>query len=69
MFVLTVDGMSCQNCIRHVTAAIRSQDPKAIIEIKLAENLVYVETKTDLEKIKRALDNDGYHVLQSEIRP
>ena len=69
MFVLTVDGMSCQNCIRHVTAAIRSQDPKAIIEIKLAENLVYVETKTDLEKIKRALDNDGYHVLQSEMRP
>ena len=68
MFVLTVAGMNEQSH-RHLTAAIQSQDPKARIEIKLTERLVYVETKAELEKIKRALENDGYRVAHSEMRP
>lgn len=69
MFVLTVAGMTTPRCVQHVTNAIHSQDSRARVEVKLGESLVYVETKADLEKIKRALENDGYRVQRSEPRP
>lgn len=69
MFLLSVEGMSCHQCVRHVTQAIHSQDPKARVEIKLSEGLVHVESGVDLEKIKRAIENDGYRVVRTEQRP
>lgn len=69
MFVLTVEGMRGAQCIRHITLSIHGQDPKARVEVKLPERLVHVETKVDLEKIKRALEQDGYRVSHSEPRP
>ena len=69
MFVLHVEGMSCQQCVRHVTAAILRQDAKARVEVQLGEKRVLVETKTPLEKIRRALQDDGYPVLGVEERP
>lgn len=69
MFVLGVEGMSCQNCVRHVTAAILAQDSKARVEVKLTEKLVHIETKAPLEKIRRAIENDGYRITAVEQRP
>ena len=69
MFVLGVEGMSCQNCVRHVTAAIMAQDAKARVEVKLAEKLVHIESKAPLEKIRRAIENDGYRITTVEQRP
>jgi len=69
MFVLELAGMSSQKCVKHVTMAIHSQDPKARVEVKLSEHLVHVETVAELEKVKRALENDGYRVVRSEPRP
>lgn len=69
MFVLTVAGMTSPRCVQQVTAAIQAQDARARVEVKLAEQLVYVETRADLEKIKRALEHDGYRVQKSEPRP
>ncbi len=69
MFVLKVDGMSCENCVRHVAAAIKAQDEKAKVEVKLKEKLVHVETKAPLEKIKRAIEADGYDIIGVEERP
>ncbi len=69
MFVLGVEGMSCQNCVRHVTAAIMAQDAKALVEVKLADKLVHIESKAPLEKIRRAIENDGYRITTVEQRP
>lgn len=69
MFVIGVEGMSCQNCVRHVTAAIMAQDAKARVEVKLAEKLVHIESKAPLEKIRRAIENDGYRITTVEQRP
>ncbi len=69
MFVLNVEGMSCGKCVRHVTDAILAQDAKAKVEVKLSEKRVLVETTADLEKIKRAIQDDGYTVVSTEMRP
>lgn len=69
MFLLKLTGMVGHNCERHLTAAIRSQDFLARIEIKPEEQWVYIETKIPLEKIKRAINDVGYTVLSVEERP
>lgn len=69
MFVMRVEGMTCQNCVKHVTKAIHSQDPKARVEVKLSEGRVHVETMAEVEKVKRAIENEGYRVSESEMRP
>ena len=69
MFVLTVEGMSCANCVKHVTRAVHAQDPKARVEVKLLDRLVHIETTASLEKIKRAIENEGYRVTEGQERP
>ena len=69
MFLLKLTGMVGHNCERHLTAAIRSQDALARIEIKCEEQWVYIESKIPLEKIKRAINDVGYTVLSVEERP
>ncbi len=69
MYVLTVEGMSCQNCVRHVTEAIQSQDEKARVEVKLAEKTVHIESAAPLEKIRRAVEGDGYRITSAIQRP
>jgi copper chaperone CopZ len=69
MFLLKLTGMVGHNCERHLTAAIRSQDAIARIEIQREEQWVYIESKIPLEKIKRAINDVGYTVLSVEERP
>jgi len=69
MFVLNINGMSCQNCVRHITEAIHTQDPKARVEVRLNEKRVLVETVAPLEKIRRSIEADGYHITGVEERP
>lgn len=69
MFLFKVLGLKGPNCIRHMTGAIKGQDAKARIEIKLEEGLVYVETAVDLEKIRRAVEGEGYRIISIEARP
>ncbi len=69
MFVLHVEGMNCQNCVRHVTAAIKAQDETARVEVRLQEKRILIESKAPLEKIRRAIEDDGYPVVSVEERP
>ncbi len=69
MFVLSVRESINEISETHLTKALRSVDPRARIEIVATERRIFVETSQDLEKIKRALAENGYHVWHAEPRP
>lgn len=69
MYLLKLNGIVGAHSERHLTKTIHGQDKDARVEIKLPEQWVYVETKVQLEKIKRALHDVGYTILAVEERP
>lgn len=69
MYLLKLSGITGPYSERHLTKTIHAQDKEARVEIKLPEQWVYVETKVQLEKIKRALHDVGYTILAVEERP
>ncbi|WP_240125253.1 heavy-metal-associated domain-containing protein [Thermomonas alba] len=57
---LQVENMSCQHCVRAVTAALRALDPQAQVEVDLARGEVLTEGKFDAEAAIRALADADY---------
>jgi len=62
MIELKVQGMSCQNCVRHVREAILAGDATAKVEVQLKEGLVKVETILAREEVTRLITEEGYQV-------
>lgn len=63
---LKIEGMSCQNCVRHATEAIQSVDGVTLAEVTLSPGAARVEHEgADVEAILRALSEEGY---PSEVR-
>lgn len=60
---LQVNGMSCQHCVRSVEKALNEigAEGKVDLAAKTVE-VRYDESKLDLEKIKEAIEEQGYHV-------
>lgn len=61
---LFIKDMTCGGCAGRVTAAIKSVDDKAEVNIHLADKIVDVETVKDLEPILAVLDAKGYPAVQ-----
>jgi copper chaperone CopZ len=57
-----VDGMSCKNCVRHVTEALGELDDKAVIDVNLETGRVKFETQKeiDFEEIRKIIEEYGY---------
>ncbi|MFZ4550960.1 MAG: heavy-metal-associated domain-containing protein [Aquabacterium sp.] len=61
-FQFTVDGMSCQHCVKAVTQAIQAQDAGATVAIDLPSKQVTVITTLSREDAAVAITDEGYNV-------
>lgn len=62
MLTLHVEGMSCGHCVRAVTEAIRTLDPKAEVAVDLATGTVRAETGAAPKAVAAAVEEEGYKV-------
>jgi copper chaperone len=58
----TVEGMSCQHCVKAVTRAVTEIDPKAQVQVDLMSGNVRVDSNATPEAIRAAIDDAGYTV-------
>ncbi|AKS38573.1 copper-binding protein [Anoxybacillus gonensis] len=62
---LQVQGMTCGHCKAAVTSALEQLDGVSRVEVHLQEGAVdvdYDETKVSVEKLKEAIEEQGYDV-------
>ena len=59
---LTVSGMTCDHCVRHVTDAISKVAGVLSVNVKLAEGIAVIESDSaiNLEAVKEAVVAAGY---------
>ena len=59
---LTVSGMTCDHCVRHVTEAISKVAGVNSVNVKLAEGIADIESDLalDLQAVKDAVVAAGY---------
>ena len=60
--LLNVQGMTCGHCERAVTDAVKSVDPKAVVNIDRASGKVEVESDSAREALAKAIAEEGYAV-------
>ena len=60
--LLDVRKMTCNHCVRSVTAAVHALDPEAKVEIDLASGTVRVEGKVGADAAADAIREEGYEV-------
>jgi|WetSurMetagenome_2_1015567.scaffolds.fasta_scaffold535051_2 copper chaperone len=64
---LSVEGMSCQHCVRAVTNAVNALAGVSGVEVSLEQKKVtvgYDPGKVSLDLIKGAIEEQGYSVLK-----
>ncbi|HVN41429.1 MAG TPA: cation transporter [Steroidobacteraceae bacterium] len=64
--LLNVEKMSCNHCVRSVTAAVQAVDPEAKVEVDLPTQTVRVTGRLDAEAAARAIREEGYTVRIAE---
>ena len=60
---LKVEGMSCDHCVRAVTASIQAQDPEAKVEVDLPSKTVKAATELSRSRVSMAVEDEGYKVV------
>jgi len=62
--LLDVRKMTCNHCVRSVTAAVLALDPQAKVEVDLGQGTVRVDGggKLDAEAAATAIRAEGYEV-------
>ncbi|MCR4944495.1 MAG: heavy-metal-associated domain-containing protein [Clostridium sp.] len=60
--VISIEGMSCENCVRHVTEALEAIEGVSSVVVSLDDNTATVETEVDNEILKNAIEDEGYDV-------
>lgn len=61
--ILTVQGMTCGSCVRHVTAALEELDGVEKVDVKLREGIVIVQhdaVEAPVDQLIGALRDAGY---------
>lgn len=66
---ISISGMSCEHCVKHVTKALQELSGVSKVEVNLAGKHAIVESNADItdEDIKAAIDDAGYEVTAIEI--
>ena len=60
MYEFSVPDMTCGHCASTITKAIRSEDPKAKVDISLSERLVKVESSLSQAELSERITEAGY---------
>jgi len=58
--IFDVKGMTCDNCVRHVTQAAQNVAGVTNVRVSLAENAARVEGDFDEKAIIEAIEEEGY---------
>lgn len=61
---IMIDGMGCQNCVHHVTAALEALDDVSDVSVSLSEKCATVDTMVEDDILKEAVEDAGYDVLE-----
>jgi copper chaperone len=61
---ITIEGMSCQNCVRHVKEALEELAGVQSVNVSLERKIAEIELNPDVdnETIKAAIEDAGYEV-------
>jgi len=64
MTQLTVKGMTCGKCTKKITEALSDIDGIIELEVDIKGDTVTIEheTDTDLDKVKSAIEDEGYTI-------
>ena len=64
--IIHVEGMGCQNCVKHVKEALENLDGVDKAEVSLEKNSAVITFSKDIsdEAIKSAIDEAGYDVSE-----
>lgn len=60
MIELKIEGMSCNNCVRHVTEALKNVQGVEKVEVSLQEGRATVTGTAPVEKLIEAVQEEGY---------
>ena len=62
MIRLSMDGMSCENCVRHVREVLESLEGVVRVAVSLEKGEAELEATVELiaDEIKDVLDEEGY---------
>ena len=55
-----VKGMTCDNCVHHVTQAVEGVPGVTVVKVELASNSARVEGDFDEKKVVEAIEEEGY---------
>ena len=55
-----VKGMTCDNCVQHVTKAVREVAGVSDVKVDLASNSAKVEGEFDEKQVVEAIEEEGY---------
>lgn len=62
---IKIGGMSCQHCVASVGKAITSVGGIKKVDISIGSAYVeYDDSKTTLEQIEKAIENEGYKIIK-----
>ena len=61
---ISIEGMSCENCVRHVREALSNLEGVTRVSVSLEKGEAEVEAAADPgdESIRQVLDEEGYDV-------
>ncbi len=62
--ILNIEGMSCENCVKHVREALEDLKGVSSVEVNLSQNQARVETGDvfDESGLGVAIDDAGYEL-------
>jgi copper chaperone len=60
---LKIDGMTCGNCVAHVTKALKELDGVAVEQVSIGSAMLSFDpAATSEERITQAVEDEGYQV-------
>lgn len=66
---ISIEGMSCEHCVNHVTTALKELAGVSKVEVNLAAKNAIIEASQEVidEDINDAIDEAGYEVTKIEV--
>jgi copper chaperone CopZ len=64
----TIDGMSCEHCVRAVDAALRGIESVADVRVEIGSATVTTVGEPDVSRVRGAVESAGYALAGSSAR-
>lgn len=65
---IQIEGMSCQHCVHAVAQALAGVEGITVDQVEIGSATVEMTTGIDdLSRIKRAIEDEGYVVVDQEL--